>query len=168
MTTESTNQALLDELQEKFTAWKTKAQFTTSFDELNNICFIEDMVLSARFVSPQVNRMICARIRDTFISWINSFHNWLLPNPNSLIDNTEYQIFSEEERSEMKIMFKDFMTITSENIIHGLTKDSIAEGKYIDNCIKVWNTHLPKLIEISKKINKGWEIDDKDKDKMYS
>jgi hypothetical protein len=151
------NDELIIELENKFNEWKKKAKFNVSFDELDDVFFLKDFILTSRFVSPKINRMICSRIRDTYNGWVQQIHSWLLPSPYSIISTSENQIFNEKEKEELNIILRELIAFISRNIINGLTKDIIMEGKFIDDSLIIWNKHLPNFIKYSNKIQEYWQ-----------
>ena len=154
---ESIKDKLLIELERSFIEWKNAEGFKASLEQLNEIFFIEDYILASGFVSPKINRMICGRIRDTFNSWITQVHAWLIPTPYSIISTSENQLFNDNERKELNLILKDFMSLVSLNVVVGLTKDLNREAEYVDNSLILWKKHLPTLIELSKKVQKNWQ-----------
>ncbi|MEK6874773.1 MAG: hypothetical protein AABX52_03425 [Nanoarchaeota archaeon] len=73
--------------------------------------------------------MICGRIRDTFNSWIQQIHSWLIPAPYSIINTSENQLLNDKEKEELNIILKDFMSVISLNVEVGLTKDKQKEAE---------------------------------------
>lgn len=148
-------------LKTAFDKWKCELNFKSSFEELEEIFFIQDYILASGFVSSKVNRMICGRIRDTFNSWIQQIHSWLLPSPYSIISTSESQLFNDEEKKELNTLLEDFMSIVSLNVEVGLTKNKQKESEYVDSSLMVWRKQLPILIKFSKKVYDYWQRNDK-------
>ncbi|MDK2907886.1 MAG: hypothetical protein PWQ87_344, partial [Candidatus Woesearchaeota archaeon] len=82
---------LIKDLREAFDKWKNETNFKPSFEELDEVFYIQDYILASGFVSPQINRMICGRMRDTFYGWVQQIHSWLIPAPYSLVSRSEHQ-----------------------------------------------------------------------------
>lgn len=152
---------LIDNLKKSFSNWKKEIKFDASFEQLDEIFFITDYILASGFVSPKINRMICGRLRDTYNSWVQQIHSWIIPTPYSMISTSESQLFDDKETELLNTILKDFMSIISLNVEVGLTKDKERECFYVDNCIATWKKHLPKLIEFSKKVQNYWQENDK-------
>lgn len=148
-------QRLLEELKKSFAAWRAKAKFHASFEELDEVFFLQDYILGAGFVSPRVNRMVCARMRDTVNSWIQKIHSWLVPSPYSLIDTSEHQLFSEEEQEELKRILHDFMAVVTLSVEVGLTKEK--EAAYVDTTLATWRKHRPQLARFVTRVRAFWE-----------
>ena len=140
-------QELLQELDVEFNRWKEEAKFNVTLNELDNVFFLRDYILSSNFVSPSISRMICARIRDTFWARIQSLHAWLMPSPYSLLDSVEQKAFSDEDKTAMNIIIKEFMSFIHENGLIGLNKSKEQESKWVDDALPLWQKHLPTLIK---------------------
>lgn len=159
------NAELLQELETEFKKIKRELNFNCTLDQLDDVFFIRDCILASGFVSPKLSRMICVRIRDTFSSWIQQIHSWLIPSPYSLIGNAESQIFNEKEKEHLNALMKKFMAFVSENSVIGLSNDRQREAKFIDNSLKIWKENLPKFIEYSTKIHQYWYMETKENKK---
>ncbi|MGV8169105.1 MAG: hypothetical protein ACP5N3_03545 [Candidatus Nanoarchaeia archaeon] len=159
------NTQLLAELEQKYELWKNNAGLKYSLDELDSVFFIRDYIIASKYVSPALNRMICARIRDTFGSWVQVIHNWLIPSPYNIISNSEGQLFTDSEKEELNIILKEFMAFISENAIIGLKKDTKREGEYVNKSIMLFNKHLPRMIYYSEKVHDYWNSSSDKKEK---
>ncbi|MEM2121050.1 MAG: hypothetical protein QXU20_00090 [Candidatus Woesearchaeota archaeon] len=148
---------LVGNLKKAFNTWKKEVNFKSSFEELDEVFFIQDYVLAYGFVSTKINRMICSRIKDTFYSWVQQIHSWLIPTPYSIISTSESQLFNDKEKEELNVILKDFMSIVAFNTEVGLTKDKQKEAEYVDKSLEIWRKHLPSLIKFSKKVRNFWE-----------
>ena len=83
---------LLKEFRWDFDKMKTELGFKSSFDDLNNIFFIDDFVLKTEFVSNRLSRQICSRIVETYMNWNNYLHSLIITNPQNMINVTESKI----------------------------------------------------------------------------
>jgi len=155
---ETKKKELLEELKEKFESTKQELGFKASFDDLNKVFFIEDSVLSTGFVSENYSRQLCSRIVDTFMNWNNYLHSLIMPIPNNMINMNESKMFDEAERKEMLSLMSASMALTSTNMVNGLTKDKVGEGKFVDEAVKFWNERFkPGVEKIVRKINENWK-----------
>ncbi|MFP4403711.1 MAG: hypothetical protein ACLFPJ_05140 [Candidatus Woesearchaeota archaeon] len=152
---------LLKKFEIEFEKTKKELNFNSTLDELDKIFFLKDYILQTKFVSLSLSRFICHRIRDTFYSWISQFHEWVMPNPSSMISNSECSVFNEEEKQNLLKLIKKFMAYCSQNVIIGLSKDKIKEKEFIDNSIILWNENINDIINYTKKINNYWDIESK-------
>ena len=125
------NEELLKELREKFAEMKKELGFKSSFEDIDELSFIRDMALQARFVSPSLSRQICHRICDTYMSWGGYLHSLIMPNPGDLVQLSESKAFSEEEKKEIADLIKDIMSLVG--LLHNL-------------CLQ--KTFLPKIAEL--------------------
>lgn len=148
---------LLAELEESFLRVKKELGFKASLDELDRIFFIRDSILAAGFVSNHVDRQICGRIVDTYMSWNNYFQN-LVMSPGSMIFMNEGKMLSEAERKDLLKIVSEIMAIVSTNTVLGLTHDEKEEATFIDDAVKFWNTSFkPRVTPIVNKINSSWK-----------
>ncbi len=147
---------LLSELKAAFNEWKSKAGFKASFEDLEKVFFIEDYILATGFVSPRISRMICARIRDFFNSWSQLIHSWLVPQPYSLVSNSEHQLFNDDEKEILNNILSDFMSIISKNTVVSLTFDEKKEAEFVDEALVVWNKNRSVLVDYSKRVEDYW------------
>jgi len=149
---------LLEELKEKFEEIRKELGFKAGLEELNNIFFIQDAVLSAGFVSEKLSRQICGRIVETYSAWNNYLHSLIIPNPGHIINMNESKMFNEEERKNIMNLIASAIALTSSNTVIGLTKNKKQEAEFIDDALKFWKENFkPELIKITEKINKGWK-----------
>ncbi|MBD3310013.1 hypothetical protein GF351_02230 [Candidatus Woesearchaeota archaeon] len=150
------NKQLLEEFEASFNDLKKELGFSSSLEELDEIFFFKDMIMQAGFSSPQLSRMLCGRIRDTYHAWISQLHSWLMPNPSSMIGISESQAFSEEEKAEITNLMKRLMAFVSQNVLIGLTKDREKEARYMDDAVRLWNDNKQTLITYAYKVNDYW------------
>lgn len=150
---------ILEELKEKFEEIKMELGFKASLEELNNVFFIQDAVLSAGFVSEKLSRQICGRIVETYSAWNNYLHSLIMPNPGHIINMNESKMFNEEERKNIMNLMASALALTSRNTVIGLTKNKKQEAEFIDNALKFWKKNFSsELIKITEKINEGWKL----------
>lgn len=150
------NNKLLQQFEIEFKSMQKSLGFKSDLEQLDEVFYLNDFILQVGFISPKLSRMICGRIRDTFDSWIDQLHAWLIPNPSSMIGISESQTFNDKEKEEITNIMKRFMAFTSENILVGLTKDKKKEAAYIDNALLLWNENKSTLITYAKKVNNYW------------
>ena len=148
---------LKKEFEEKFAAIKAELKFKSSLEELEKIFFLKDFIAERKYVSENLSRQLCARIVDLFNSWYGYLHGIMLPNPQSMINVTESQMFNEKEKKEIMRLMNKIIGFTSTNTLNGLLKDKAAEAKFIDDAMVLWNEIIPKLVELMTKVNKNWK-----------
>lgn len=150
-------EALMKELREAFEKAKTEIGFVSSFEEIDEIFFIKDRILSDGFVSENFPRQMCHRISDALGWWVGYLHSLLMPNPQSLTNLTEAKIFNEEERKKMKDLIKGAMALESLNILAEIEKDLTKNKEFIDGAVKFWKEKFkPGIAYVVRKINRGW------------
>lgn len=149
---------ILDELEEKFKKIKEELGFKASLEELDDIFFIKEAVLSAGFVSEKLSRQMSGRIVEAYSAWNNYLHSLIMPNPAHLLNMNESKMFNEEERKKIMEVIQSSLALMSRNNVIRLTKDKKQESKFIDDSLMFWEESFkPELIKITEKINKGWE-----------
>lgn len=152
---------LLKELEKKFDEAKNGLGFQATFEELENVFFLKDAILSENFVSENFSRQLCSRISDTFLNWHNYLHSLLMPNPSHMTNQTESKLFNTEvERKEIWESLKKIMYLASLNSLAGISKDKKLEAQFIDESLDFWKTNFSlKMTEILRKVNGGWKGD---------
>lgn len=149
---------LLDDLMEKFNEAKKELGFKSSFEDINGIFHISDYVLGANFVSERFSRQMCARIVDTYMSWLNYFQGLIFPNTGSVVSLSENKILNESDKKELSKIINEIMELVTRNSIIGLTKNKNEEAKFIDDSVNYWNGFFrAKVIDIMQKIHDGWK-----------
>lgn len=152
-----TNKDLLKEFEQSFEDMKKELKFKSSLKELDDVFFLRDFIAKEGFVSNQLSRMICRRIVDTFFNYYGYFQGLILPNPQSMWQIPESQVFNDQEKNALIKLMDKIMILSTRNLIIGLSKAKSEEGKLIDDCLAFWNSELnPKLIEVVKKSNAMW------------
>lgn len=148
---------LIRKFEEEFGKIKKEHGFKAALEELDKIFFLRDFISKEGFVSEKLSRQVCGRMVDTFGLWYNYLHTIVMPNPSSMLNMTENQAFSDEEKQEILVLMNRIMAQISENTLNGLTKDKKSEAEFIDSSVEFWNNALnPKLKEIIKKIKSDW------------
>lgn len=148
---------LLKELREKFDEARNELSFKSTFDDIENIFFIEDAILQEKFVSDKFSRQLCARILNTYNSWLGYLHNFVSPNPQNIFAMMEAKMLDEQEKQKVSDIVKKIVGLTSTNSLIGLTKDKKLEAEFIDEAVNLWKDYFkPEMIKIMTKINNSW------------
>jgi len=151
-------QKLLLEFHTEFQKLQKELKFKSTFQQLEDIFFLNDMILKTGFVSSKLSRQLSSRIVDLFNSWAWYLHGLILPNPQNMLQITEAEMFSDEEKRDFNELMKQAMIFSSRNSFIGLSKDKKEEAKFIDDSVVFWNEKLlPKLLVIMKKVNVKWK-----------
>ncbi len=156
-----TRKELLKELDIEFEKIKKELNIKVELDQVDKIFCVKDCVMHYGYVSTNLPSMICSRIIDTFNLWINYLHSLVIPNPSSMINTTESQLFDENERNELIKIMNKILAHTTQNSINILTGNKEKEGEFIDNSVALWEETSKKLLKTSKKINDYWKNTDK-------
>lgn len=154
---------LLQELQEAFKKEKERLGFIASFEELDSVYFIKDMILQNGFVSDTFSRSLCRRICDSYNAWASFTHRLLMPNPGSIPDMKESKSLQEEDKKKLQEIMHKSMEFSSRNSLIGLKKDYQAEAAFIDETLDYFNNTLAvDLIPIMEKVNSAWKEEEKE------
>ena len=149
-------------LESEFSKLQKELNLKVTLNELDEIFFIRDYILQSRFVSTNLSRMVCGRIRDTFNLWIGQLHSWIMPNPSSMIAASESKIFEDDEKEEIIHIMKEYMAFVSQNVVIGLTKAKKREAEYISSSIEVWKDNLASIVKFTKKVEAYWKKEKQD------
>lgn len=150
-------QKLRSELLDAFSSEQKRLGFTSSFEDINSIFFIEDMVFQQGYVSVQFSRALCRRIVDTFYGWAQTFHTWVLPNPSSIFNLTESDAFDEVDKEKISKLLATFMRFCTKNPINGISKDSAGEAQFIDEGVALWRAEKDTIVSFLTKVGTSWE-----------
>lgn len=154
-------QEILQELKKQFEKTKKNIGFKSTFEEINNMSYIEDMALSHGFVSNQFSRQMINRMIDTFHGWITQLYAWIYPAPTDIIHLNESGKLSKEERKEIIEMIDKIMYLVRKNkriAFDGLGKKE--ESSFIDELIKFDKKYFnPFMLKYHKKFEKIWKCE---------
>lgn len=147
---------LIAKLESDFGQLRQRLGFNATFEALDEVFFFRDFVSQHKFVSNNLARMLSARISETFNSWVGHLHAWVVPNPGSMINVSEHNHFSEEEKQQMIQVMHAFMVVLSKNTCIGITKDQVAQKELFDEAIAVWHEHKMTLERLTGKAHTYW------------
>lgn len=148
---------LLKEFETKFLQVKKDLKFKAGLKELDEVFFLKDFVADKGFVSESLSRQICGRINDFYGSWYDYLHNIVIPNPQSLASMTESQVFGDDEKNKIMRVMSKIMDLNTTNLLVGIKNDKSAEGKFIDDALRLWNEIKPTLTWLVTKTNNMWK-----------
>jgi hypothetical protein len=153
----SEKEELIKEFKEQFEAMKTELGFKSTLAEIEKVFFITDSIIREGYISKYLSRQICRRITDLFGSWYNYLHSLVMPSPGSMLNMTESQAFSDEEKHEIMILMNKIMALASKNTLVGITKDKKMEAGFIDESVAFWSkTVKPEMKRIVGKVQENW------------
>ena len=92
---------LLEELKKTFEEEQQEFGFSSTSEDINDIIFLEDLILSQGYVSPNNFSEVKNKIIETFYNWVGVFHSWIMPNPQDLIFLNEAKKLNEDEKKEV-------------------------------------------------------------------
>ncbi len=151
------NGELMKEFEQEFEKIKKELGFKPTLEELDKIFFLKDFISKEGYVSNRLSRQMAGRMVDLFGTWYNYLHTLVMPNPASLLNMTENEAFSDDEKQGILVLMAKCMAQVSKNTMNGLTKDKKDEAEFIDSSFEFWKKELnPKLREIIKKVKSNW------------
>lgn len=154
---QQTKQQLLRELQQKFDQMKKESGFKSTFKQIEQACFLQDMVLSTGYVSEQFSRSVLNRFVDMYYSWVPVIHSWIMPPQYDLIYLNENKQINEKEREELKDIVKVLMYFVRKNKRIAYD-DKKSEGEFLDELVDYHKSTFKKFIfNYNKKFEKYWE-----------
>lgn len=153
----SEKQELLKELEEKFEQVKKELKFKATLEQIDAIFFIRDFIQEQGYVSQHLSRQVCQRITALFNAWYGYMHGILSPNPQSILNMAEHQMFNEAEKREMMELMSKICALSSGNVLIGLTRDKAREGVFVDEALKLWEEVKPKLVKMMEKVSTNWK-----------
>ena len=149
---------LLKELKDAYSATQKELKFKTSFEEMESIVFLSDMVARDKVVSEHFSRTLCHRMIDLFRSWNEYFSALLVPNPANMFFVEQSQMLNDEEKREIILAMTRAAELETRNQLIGLSKDKTAEGRFVDESVLFWKKELSPLAQkTTKKLNRGWQ-----------
>jgi len=136
---------------------KRELHLKTTYEDLDTIFFISDMVKKDGYLTSSITRVICHRIMSQFMSWNGYLHGLVMPNPNYMISVSESENFDEESKQELLNLMTKVMTFSSRNNSLTFLRDPRADAKFIDDAVAFWkNTFAPETAKYLAKIEKSW------------
>ena len=148
---------ILKELREKFDELRKNLKFKSTYEEINEMSYVEDMVLSDGYVSNQLSRKLINRMLETFASWIPELNVLLFPAPYDIGRLNENKTLTQEEKNEITDMISRIFYLYRKNkriAFEGLD----GEGEFIDEMVRFNKTHFnPFMLKYHKKLEKFWQ-----------
>jgi hypothetical protein len=148
---------LISEFEKNFEELKKKHKIKSSLNELDEKFLIRDYIEKEGFVSTELLWQIRDRIMSLFSNWANYLHGIVMPNPGSMFNITESEIFDDQEKEELMKKMSRFLTLTSKNAVLNITKNKKEEAKIIDESLKLWNELAPELEKLMIKVHDTWK-----------
>jgi len=132
-------------------------------DELDNIFILKEHLKKEDYSKNNLLRSINSRIIDVFNEWNNYLHTLIMPDPSNMINMTESQIFSEEEKNKIISIMNLILAFTSEHIALSIDRTEEKEARFLNKSIPLWNNVKHPLKQIIEKIRSYWENESKSK-----
>jgi len=149
---------LIEEFEKEFELMRKEYKLKATLKELESVLFLRDAVLKQYYVPRPVSRMICSVIVDNLKMWANYLYSLIMPNPQSMPNISESQIFNEADKNKFAELISEVMELSSKNSINVIKKDKKAEVKFIDDSLVFWNKKFqPELVKVLDKVHKRWK-----------
>jgi hypothetical protein len=152
------NEKLIEELKRSFENLRNELGFKSTYKEIEEVGFIEDMVLSEDYVSPKLARRIINRLIDKYYSWIGFIHSLIMPSPQDMIYTSEHKELDSNEKKELFGMIKKIMYLVRKCKRLAFEKSKEEEGMFIDELVKFDNEYFnPLMLKYHKKFEDAWK-----------
>lgn len=149
---------LLKELEEKFEDMKKDLNMSINLEDLDIVFSIKNGILAEGFVSDNLSRQICSKISETFYNWIGYLNNLILPNPGSMVSQTESKLFNSKEDKEMIwSLTEEAMKYVSKNSLDVIKKDKLLQKDLMEGALMFWKNEFSiKAGLIMERIHNSW------------
>lgn len=148
--------ALLKELEEQFAAEKKVMKLKSSLEEINERIYFKDYVLSQGFVPTSLSRNLAYKAKEHLSVFVGSMHNFLFPNPQSMVALTEANAITEEDKKEITRMMHQCMKIINKYVISEVNRDKVIEGQIVDETIQFYKENKKEIVRLLEKVNNQW------------
>lgn len=146
---------IAQKLNESFAQYKEKVQLKISFEELEQMLFLKDLMFERGYVPEDLGVTIRGRAMDLYNSWYGYMHGIFFPNPQSIPMQMEMQFFSDEYKQELNKLMHKTMHYLKWSYLLGLKQDKQEEARFIEETYDFWiKTLKPKMasmMDISQK-----------------
>lgn len=151
------SELLLKELHTRFDEVRRAFSLQVSLSDLGKAFFIEDAVLSAGYVSPDLLQQLCSRISEVFMNWNTYLHGLVMPDPHNLIQMNESKLLSSEQKKMALSLMTQAMKLVSRNSLFHVNPDPTAQARFIDESFSFWITmYQPSLSVLVTRVFNGW------------
>lgn len=151
---------ILKELRTQFDLEKKRLEFRSTYEEIEELYFIEDMAPSKGFVSNRLSRQIITTwILEGLSSWIAELYVWVAPSPTDMIRVTENKILSQEDKKEVLEIIDYIMYLVRKNkriAFQGFVKKE--EADFIDELVSFSKKRFnPTMAKYNEKFENVWK-----------
>lgn len=126
-----------------------------SYEELDNE--FELLYFTNIIEISYVLRFVRRRINDRLSAFTSILQGFLQPNPGSPINLEESSFLDENEKKKIVILIRELMNIERMNTLLDLDFDEKKEAEFIKNAVNKWFELKKEILELLKKVKKGWE-----------
>jgi hypothetical protein len=150
---------LIAQLEAEFEKLRVSLKLKHSFADYDRIFFLKDYVLAQKFISESFSRAICYRIVDTYNSWMGYLHGLIVPNPASMFNMEESQVFNDQDKEKIYLLMAKAASLTSKNGLIGVSRDKKLEAEFLNDVVDFWELEFrPAVMDIMKRVNEHWKM----------
>lgn len=143
---------------EKYNVLKDKYNLP-SIEKFNHEFEVLDIVEEKK-VTPSFPLRYSRRMMvNIFYGWINYLHNFIMPNPQSVILVRESEAFSEEEKVRVTNLIKEIMFINRLSAKLDLEMSEKKDAEFIKKYYKEWIKLKDILLELAELNVESWKKD---------
>lgn len=148
---------LTKDFEKTFEKSKKEIGFKPSLNEIDAVFYIRDFINKEGYISTEPFKQVCRRIIDVYSMWLQYMHGLIMPNPGNVINMTEAQLYSEEEKEKIGKMIDKIMVLTTSYNSLMLEMNNKSAKAFIEDACSYWKNELSlELKKMLKKSNEGW------------
>ena len=94
---------------------------------------------------------------NLFYGWTNYLHNFIMPNPQSIILVKESEAFNDEQKTRVSKLISEIMFINRISAKLDLEYDEKKDAEFIKKYFKEWSTLKKLLLDFAEINMQSWE-----------
>ncbi|MEM4336595.1 MAG: hypothetical protein QXG86_01165 [Candidatus Woesearchaeota archaeon] len=106
-------------------------KYNIKIEELEREFEIIDLFVEKKELPNFPLRVIRRRIVDVCSLWAGYLHNFIIPNPHSMVSLKDSEVFNDKEKEKIYKLLTKFSKITKESTILEIQNDEKAEALFI-------------------------------------
>jgi len=148
---------LLSELKNSFDSLRNECGFKTTYEDLQDLIFMEDFVLEEGYVSTSLLDELVNKLAERFYSWVGVLHSFIMPSPSDMISSSESKKFSKADKEEIFNLMKGIMYLTRKSKRILFERDKKAESAVLDELVEFDKSEFsPLMAKYHKKLEDAW------------
>jgi len=154
---------LIKDFEKEFEKIRKEIGFKPTLEQLDEVFYIRDFINKETYVSTAVLKQVCRRIVDVYSVWLQYMHGLISPNPGNMINMTEAQLYSDDERNKINKLIDRIMILSNNYNLLVINKEKKQGKDFVDEAYSFWETELKdELNKLMIKARDNW------KDKLNS